>query len=107
MVNLVRGLGYRPDVGDLDEHGAELLSGGPPSGPQVLIVDAWAARQCACRDLLRRLDAMNKPWVQLLIPWNRQDEENAAPGRPFSTAPRANSGGARPGRRATGRPGRT
>ena len=21
---------------------------------------------------------MNKPWVQVLIPWNRQDEENAA-----------------------------
>jgi FxsC-like protein len=44
----------------------------------VLIVDAWAARQCAYRDLLGRLDAMNKPWVQVLIPWNRQDEENAA-----------------------------
>ena len=78
VADLVRGLGYRPDVGDLHEHGAELLSGGPPAGPQVLIVDAWAARQCACRDLLGRLDAMNKPWVQVLIPWNRQDEENAA-----------------------------
>ncbi|MGH3298241.1 MAG: FxsC protein [Trebonia sp.] len=78
VVDLVRGLGYRPDVGDLHEHGAELLGSGPPSGPQVLIVDAWATRQCAYRDLLARLDAMNKPWVQVLIPWNRQDEENAA-----------------------------
>jgi FxsC-like protein len=78
VVDLVRSLGYRPDVGDLHEHGAELLGGGPPSGPQVLIVDAWATRQDAYRDLLRRLDAMNKPWVQVLIPWNRQDEENAA-----------------------------
>ena len=77
-VDLVRGLGYRPDVGDLDEHAAELLGGGPPSGPQVLIVDAWATQRDAQRDLLRRLDAMNKPWVQILIPWNRQDEENAA-----------------------------
>ncbi len=76
-VDLARGLGYRADVGDLDEHGAELLSGGPPSGPQVLIVDAWAIRPDGQRDLLRRLDAMNKPWVQVLIPWNRLDAENA------------------------------
>jgi FxsC-like protein len=78
VADLVRDLGYRADVGDLHEHGAELLDGGPPSGPQVLIVDAWAARQDAYRDLLSRLDAMNKPWVQVLVPWNRQDEENAA-----------------------------
>jgi FxsC-like protein len=78
VVDLVRSLGYRPDVGDLHEHGADLLGGGPPSGPQVLIVDAWATRQRAYRDLLRRLDEMNKPWVQVLIPWNRQDKENEA-----------------------------
>jgi FxsC-like protein len=78
VVDLARGLGYRPEVGDLHEHGGELLRGGPPSGPEVLIVDAWAARQCAYRDLLTRLDAMNNPWVQVLVPWNRQDEQNAA-----------------------------
>jgi FxsC-like protein len=72
-----RALGYRPLVGDLEERGAELLSG-RPSAPELLIVDPWALLQDKCRDLLRRLDGMHLPWVQVIVPWNPQDAETAA-----------------------------
>jgi FxsC-like protein len=77
LSDLARSLGYRPDVGDLQKHGAELLSEQSPSAPTVLIVDPWAARQDKYLRQLMRLDAMDKPWVQVLVPWNRHDAETA------------------------------
>lgn len=74
--DLARALGYRPRVGDLRRHSAELLSGRAPSAPEVLFVDAWAMRQDDCRRQLMRLDAMDKPWVQVVVPWNRSDMES-------------------------------
>jgi FxsC-like protein len=73
---LARGLGYRVDLGDLYQHEADLLSGGPPSGPQVLIIDPWATMLPRCQHLLQRLDALEAPWVQVVIPWNRRDGES-------------------------------
>jgi FxsC-like protein len=71
--DLARSLSYTPDVGDLYEHGAELLSGEPPSGPEVLLIDPWAAMQSDGQDVLRRLDRLDKPWVQIVVVWNQQD----------------------------------
>ena len=31
--------------------------------------------QSECRDILRRLDAMDKPWVQVIVVWNQQDAQ--------------------------------
>jgi FxsC-like protein len=31
--------------------------------------------QPECRDILRRLDAMDKPWVQVIVVWNQQDAQ--------------------------------
>jgi FxsC-like protein len=76
--DLARDLGYDPDVGDLGRHGRELLRSGPPASPAVLIVDAWAATISEYASLLRRLDAMNRPWVQVIVPWPGGDEENEA-----------------------------
>jgi FxsC-like protein len=73
--DLARALGYRPIVGDLLERGAALLSGKRPSAPELLIVDPWAAVQDQSRELLRRLDTTDTPWVQVAVPWNPQDAE--------------------------------
>jgi FxsC-like protein len=54
-----------------------LLSGERPSAPELLIVDPWAALQDKCRELLRLLDTMDMPWVQVVVPWNPQDSETA------------------------------
>jgi FxsC-like protein len=71
--DLARSLSYTPDVGDLYEHEAALLGGEPPSGPEVLLIDPWAVLQLECRDMLRRLDPLDKPWVQVVVVWNQQD----------------------------------
>lgn len=73
--DLARALGYRPLVDDLLERGAALLSGKRPSAPELLIVDPWAALQDQSRELLRRLDSAETPWVQVAVPWNPQDAE--------------------------------
>jgi FxsC-like protein len=71
---LARGLGYRVEVGDLYQHEAELVTSGPPSGPQILIIDPWALMLPRCQQLLQQLDALDTPWVQAVIPWNRDGE---------------------------------
>jgi FxsC-like protein len=78
---LARGLGYRVEVGDLFQHEADLLSSGPPSGPQILIIDPWALMLPRCQQLLQRLDALDTPWVQAVIPWNRDGESPNAEGK--------------------------
>lgn len=76
--DIARRLGYQPFVGDLPGHAAELLSGRRPSAPGVLFVDPWATRQDDRRQLLMRLDAMDNPWIQVLVPWNKRDAESTA-----------------------------
>ena len=72
---LARSLGYRADIGDLEQHAAALLSGGPPDRPEVLIIDPWATTLPHCQHLLQQLDAMDTPWVQVIVAWNGADEE--------------------------------
>jgi FxsC-like protein len=73
--DLARSLSYTPDVGDLYQHEGELLGGERPSGPEVLLIDPWAVLQLECREVLRRLDPLDKPWVQVVVVWNRQDTQ--------------------------------
>jgi len=62
-------------VGDLDEHLDALLGGEDIRGPGLMIVDAWATTQPECREKLRNIDALGRPWVQVVVPWNREDAE--------------------------------
>lgn len=41
-------------------------------------MDAWATTIDRYASLLRRLDVMNKPWVQVVVPWQRGDEDDEA-----------------------------
>jgi FxsC-like protein len=75
---LARSLSYTPEVGDLYRHEAELLGTESPSGPQVLLIDPAAVLQPECQEMLRRFDALDKPWVQVVVIWNGQDEQMRA-----------------------------
>jgi FxsC-like protein len=77
---LARYLGFRPEVTSLYEQEDDLLGGnGPVAGPAVLLVDPWEVTQPRCQRILARLDELDKPWIQLVVVWNRKDGEmNAA-----------------------------
>jgi FxsC-like protein len=75
---LARGLSYTPEVGDLYHHGPALLGGEPPSGPEVLLVDPWAVFDPEYQVMLKRLDSMDKPWVQVIVVWNQLDDQMRA-----------------------------
>lgn len=76
--DFARSLGYRPRLGDLHARKTDLLDGGPPTDPEVLIVDPWALTSPECRWLLARFNLHEKPWVQVVIPWDPTDAESAA-----------------------------
>jgi FxsC-like protein len=78
-VVLAKHYGYRPEVSDLYEQAEDLLSAdGPASGPAVLLIDPWEATQARCQRILTRLDELDKPWIQLVVVWNRKDTEMTA-----------------------------
>jgi FxsC-like protein len=72
---LARSLSYTPEVGDLYRHEARLVGREPPSGPEVLLIDPWAAMLPECREVLQQLDSMNNPWVQVIVMWNQKDAQ--------------------------------
>ena len=80
-----QGLGFRPEVTNLYEHEADLLSSEPPSGPAVLLIDPWAVRTPLPAHA-RAFDELDKPWVQVVVVWNRRtpdaERKPATAGRP-------------------------
>jgi FxsC-like protein len=77
---LARRDGFRPELADLYEQADDLMrAAGPrPGGAAVLLLDPWAVLQPHCRQVLARLDELDKPWVQVVVVWNRKDAEMAA-----------------------------
>lgn len=52
----------------------------------MLLIDPWAALQPESRDILRRLDSMDKPWVQVIVVWNPRDPQTTADARRIRAA---------------------
>ena len=79
-VALARREGFRPELGDLYEQADDLMreASPAPGAATVLLVDPWAVLQPQCRQVLTRLDELDKPWVQVVVVWNRKDSEMAA-----------------------------
>jgi FxsC-like protein len=77
---LARREGFRPEVTGLYEQADDLVSDeGPTNGAAaVLLIDPWAVLEPRCRQVLAQLDALDKPWVQVVVVWNRKDGEMAA-----------------------------
>jgi len=68
----------RVGVGDLRERSEGLLADGVAAHPELLIIDPWAVTRQECQRLLARFNLADKPWVQVVIPWNPADGETAA-----------------------------
>ncbi|MFE6665403.1 FxsC protein [Streptomyces sp. NPDC057697] len=76
--DMVRSLNYQATITSFDEEAGHAEGKQPPSRPEILLVDRWALQD---EDRCRRLaafDAENRPWVTMVVPWNREDHESMA-----------------------------
>ena len=76
--DVARNLSYTPQLGDLFQHDAGLVGREPPSGPEVLLIDPWAVMLPEYRDILQKLDSMDRPWVRVIVVWSQYDDQMRA-----------------------------
>ncbi|MFC4058401.1 TIR-like protein FxsC [Planomonospora corallina] len=74
VAETARSRGFLPEVGTLDEH-AEMLAGDEAQAPGVMLVDPWATIDHGCKQALQPVDRPGRPWVAVMVPWNRQDAQ--------------------------------
>ncbi|MFE7134394.1 TIR-like protein FxsC [Streptomyces sp. NPDC057638] len=73
--DLVRSLNYQPTVASFDlEPPPE--PGQPPTRPEILLIDRWALEDDGRCAKLAALDAEKRPWVSVVVPWNREDPQS-------------------------------
>lgn len=75
---LVRNLDYRVNVGEFESDAGRMLAPGPPRAPGLLLLDRWTLATRHGRELVDRLCAADRPWISVMVPWNRADPESAA-----------------------------
>jgi FxsC-like protein len=82
---VARGLGYEPVRSVLNRNSAELRPtarplGRPetsPDGPGIMLVDPWTAHETAGTRHIAQFDHTRKPWIRVMVPWNRGDRQTA------------------------------
>ncbi|MFD4587352.1 FxsC protein [Streptomyces sp. NPDC058423] len=74
--DLVRTLNYQATIASFDHDSTPLDSKQPPTRPELLIVDRWALEDDERRERLAAFDAENRPWVSVVVPWNRDDHQS-------------------------------
>ncbi|HZX37242.1 MAG TPA: TIR-like protein FxsC [Streptomyces sp.] len=73
--DLMRSLNYQATVSSF-EHESPLDRWQPPTRPEVLLLDRWALEDEQCRARLAAFDAEPRPWVSVVVPWNRDDPQS-------------------------------
>lgn len=76
--DLVRSLNYQATIASFDEESGPPEGKQPPSRPEILLVDRWALQDEDRRRRLAAFDAENRPWVTMVVPWNREDPQSRA-----------------------------
>ncbi|WKV75806.1 TIR-like protein FxsC [Streptomyces sp. PCS3-D2] len=75
---LARSLDYRVTVSSFDEQVPHHDGEQAPSSPEVLLLDRWALADEGRRARLAAFDAGHRPWVGVVVPWNRSDPQSSA-----------------------------
>ncbi|WP_158575946.1 FxsC protein [Streptomyces corynorhini] len=76
--DLVRSLNYQADIISFDEVFVPHEGKQEPGRPEILLLDRWALRDEEQRERLAAFDAEHRPWVSVIVPWNREDEQSRA-----------------------------
>ncbi|MCM1966840.1 MULTISPECIES: TIR-like protein FxsC [unclassified Streptomyces] len=76
--DLVRNLNYQTSVGSFDDEAGHFDSKQPPTRPEILIVDRWAVEDEQRRQRLAAFDQESRPWINVVVPWNRYDHQSRA-----------------------------
>ncbi|MFZ3469338.1 TIR-like protein FxsC [Streptomyces sp. 4.24] len=76
--DLVRNLNYQTSVGSFDDEAGHFDSKQPPTRPEILIVDRWAVEDEQRRTRLAAFDQESRPWINVVVPWNRYDHQSRA-----------------------------
>lgn len=76
--DLVRNLNYQTTVGSFDDEAGHFDSKQPPTRPEILIVDRWAVEDEQRRTRLAAFDQESRPWINVVVPWNRYDHQSRA-----------------------------
>ncbi|WP_234332540.1 TIR-like protein FxsC [Streptomyces sp. NRRL S-87] len=76
--DLVRSLNYQTTTASFDDEAGHFDSKQPPSRPEILIVDRWAVADEQRRQRLAAFDQEHRPWVSVVVPWNRFDHQSRA-----------------------------
>ncbi|MFK8911389.1 FxsC protein, partial [Streptomyces sp. YS-3] len=74
--DLVVNLNYSVRLAEFEERADRLLRPGPPEAPGLLLLDRWALQSPRHRELVRLLCAEPRPWLSVMVPWNRADPES-------------------------------
>ncbi len=64
---------YHSTLVSFDEEPDPLEPAEPAEGPEILLVDRWAVTDPRARERLGRLDAADRPWTGVVVPWNTED----------------------------------
>ncbi|MFD9334894.1 TIR-like protein FxsC [Streptomyces sp. NPDC060028] len=76
--DLVRNLNYQTTMGSFDDEAGHFDSKQPPTRPEILIVDRWAVEDEQRRQRLAAFDQAPRPWINVVVPWNRYDHQSRA-----------------------------
>lgn len=73
--DLVRSLNYQATISSFDHEVPPDLHQ-PPTRPEILLVDRWALEDDDRCARLAAFDAEPRPWVSVVVPWNRDDPQS-------------------------------
>ncbi|MEU5147149.1 MULTISPECIES: TIR-like protein FxsC [Streptomyces] len=76
--DLVKNLNYQTSIGSFDDEAGHYDSKQPPTRPEILIVDRWVVEDEHRRQRLAAFDQESRPWVNVVVPWNRYDHQSRA-----------------------------
>ncbi|MEV7445618.1 TIR-like protein FxsC [Streptomyces sp. NPDC091204] len=76
--DVIKNLNYQTTMSSFDDEAGHFDSKQPPTRPEILIVDRWVVEDEHRRQRLAAFDQESRPWINVVVPWNRYDHQSRA-----------------------------